>query len=99
MCRQLRVAAVCGGRAVKHLTLPTLDGAVSTDADRIALIEHLSAETCRVHLKTIESAEVKKGSHNHFDARLSADELRHAIAEMDPGDVFDPWNLEMTGAE
>ncbi len=84
---------------MKHLTLPTLGGAVSTDADRIALIEPLSATTCRAHLKAIESDEVKTGSHNHFDARLPADELRHAIAEMDDGDVYDPWNLEMTGAE
>lgn len=78
---------------MRHLVLPTLAGSVDTDANRIATITPINDETCRVHLKAIDSDQVKKGAHNYFDARLSADDLRHAIAEMDDGDVFDPWSL------
>lgn len=78
---------------MRHLVLPTLAGSVDTEASRIATIEPLTDETCRIHLKAIGSSEVKKGAHNHFDARLPADELRSAIAEMDEGDVYDPWSL------
>ena len=79
---------------MRHLVLPTLSGATSTDANRIAKIEPISDAFCRVHLKAVDSADVKKGTHNHFDVKLSAEELRSGIAEMDDGDVFDPWNLE-----
>jgi len=88
---------------VRHLTLPILTGACSTDADRIDKIEPLTDETCRVHLKVVtprytgEEGQVKKGAHGIFDVRLPAQELRSAIADMDDGDVYDPWNLDMVG--
>lgn len=82
---------------MRHLILPTLDGASSTDANRIDHIEPLTAETCRIHLKAIPSDLVKPGEHNCIDVKLPAQELRSAIAEMDDGDVYDPWNLDMVG--
>ena len=82
---------------MRHLTLPTLIGACSLDGNRVSKIEPISDEYCRVHLKAIASDQVKKGTHNQVDVKLSATELRSAIAEMADGDVYDPWNLGMTG--
>lgn len=84
---------------MRHLVLPTLSGACSTDADTIETIEWLTDETCRIHLKPTPSPLVKPGMHNCTDVRLPAKELRSAITDMDDGDVYDPWNLGMVGAE
>ncbi len=84
---------------MRFLTLPTVAGACSTDADRVASIEPLTDETCRIHLKVIPSHLVKPGDHNCIDVKLPAQELRSAIADMNDGDVYDPWGLEMVGAK
>ncbi len=87
---------------MRHLVLPTLTGAVSLDGNTVAKIEPISDLYCRVHLKSpppsiVDPGKVKPDEHNHFDVKLSAQELRHAIAEMNDGDVYDPWGLEMVG--
>ena len=87
---------------MRFLVLPTLAGAVSLDGNTVAKIEPISDLYCRVHLKPpppaiVDPGKVKSDDHNHFDVKLSADELRRAIAEMSDGGIYDPWGLEMTG--
>ncbi len=70
----------------------------------IAKIEPISRHDCRVHMKAPAPDNTggggpKKDTHNVIEVSLPADELRHAIAEMSDGDVYDPLNLEMVGAE
>ncbi len=92
-----------GDHAMRHLVLPTLTGSCSTDANMVAKIEPISDVYCRVHMRPppldiTKPGWVKPDEHNHIDVKLPAAELRSAIAEMDDGDVYDPWNLEMVGA-
>ncbi len=89
---------------MRFLVLPTLSGAVSLDGNTVAKIEPISDLYCRVHLKPpppaiVDPGKVKSDEHNHFDVKLGAQELRHAIAEMDDGSIYDPWNLRMVGDE
>lgn len=80
---------------MRHLVLPTPVGAAVLDANRIDSIEVTGKDTCHIHLKATPSDKVKPGDHNELDVKLSALELRTAIAGMDDGDIYDPWNLDM----
>jgi hypothetical protein len=62
-------------------------------------VEFVDGSTCKVHLCARPSDKVAPGDHNVFNVRLHAATLLKAIAEMDDGDVFDPWDLEMAGEE
>ena len=89
---------------MRHLVLPNSTGAGVLVAEMIAKIEPVSKRSCIVHLKPpppdiASPGRVKPDEHNAFEITLPAEELRSAIAEMNDGDVYAPWNLEMVGVE
>jgi len=85
---------------MRHLTLPTLRGAVVIAAETVDTIEPLGTFRCRIHLHPTEGEDrVKDGTHNSIEVQVSAEEVRSGISELHDGDTYDPWGLEMVDGE